>query len=118
MKKPFSFAALMSIVTSRHLAPTLKEQYDLLNHLTGCGTIEKAPYGQMLYAHAQNALFEQFPALGDGHTQFAMGKLILMLETEAGKQQPKELILGWLSEQAIRLGIDLNEPVMVEEPAT
>lgn len=118
MKKPFSFAALMSIVTSRHLAPTLDEQHDLLRHLTGCGTVGGSPDGQMLYARAQKALSEQFPALGDGRTQFAMGELILMLDTEAGKQQPKELILGWLSKQALRLGMDLNEPVMVEEPAT
>ena len=115
MKKSFSFAALMSIVTSRNLAPTLVEQYDLLRHLTGCGTVGGTPDGQMLYARAQKVLFEQFPALGDGATQFAMGQLILMLETEDGKKRPEELVLGWLSSQALRLGMDLNEPVMVEE---
>lgn len=107
----------MSIVTSRHLAPTLDEQYDLLRHLTGCQTVCGSPDSQMLYARAQNALFEQFPALGDGHTQFSIGEPILILDTEAGKQQTNELILGWLSKQAIRLGMDLNEPVMVEGSA-
>lgn len=118
MKKPFAFAALMSVVTSRQLTPTLDEHHSLLRHLTGCGTVGGTPDGQKLYARAQEALFEQFPALGDGDTMFATGELILMLETDAGKQQPKELILGWLSQQALRLGMDLNEPVMVEELAT
>lgn len=115
MKKPFSFAALMSIVTSRHLAPTLDEQYNLLRHLTGCGTVGGMPDGQMLYARAQKVLFEQFPSLGDGATQLEVDHLILMLKTESGKKQPKELILGWLSSQALRLGMDFYEPVMVEE---
>ena len=117
MKKSFSFAALMSIVTSRNLTLTLDEQYDLLRHLAGCGTVGGSPDSQMLYARAQKTLFRQFPALRDEHMQFATGELILMLDTEVGKRQPKELILGWLTQQALRLGMDLNEPVMVEEPA-
>ena len=118
MKKPFSFAALMSIVTTRNLTPTIDEQLDLLQHLTGCREVGGSPNGQMLYARAQNVLLKQFPALGDEHARFAMGELTSMLETETGKQQPEELALGWLSKQALRLGMDLNEPVMVEGSAT
>lgn len=114
MNKQFSFAAVMSVITCRHLASTLDEQYDLLRHLTGDGTIGSRPDGQMLYKRAQDVLFKQFPNLADGYMQFATGELILMLQTEVGRQSPSHVILGWLSQQAARLHMDLDKPISIK----
>jgi Flp pilus assembly CpaF family ATPase len=70
----------------------------------------------MLYRRAQTVLFEQFPQFETGEMQFAQGELVLMLETEEGQRYPKELMLGWLSKQAIRMNMDMNAVFEVEKP--
>jgi hypothetical protein len=112
--KNFSFAAVMSIVTRRNLTESLEEQYSLLDHLLGGPVERNHDLNDETYQSAGEVLSVQFPTLWDGQMQFHTGMLIEMLKTESGKQNPKALMLGWLSEQAVRLGFDMNEMVGVK----
>lgn len=118
MTKQFSFAAVMSVVTRRHLAKEVQEEYDLIGFLTG-KTVHVGDSESLvrLYEAAQSQLFQQFERLGDGHMQFAQGELVQFLETVVDKDKPN-LILGWLSKQSTRLGMDFNKPVTIREPST
>lgn len=120
MTKQFTFAAVMSVITRRALTKKggLDETFDLIEFLTGRKAFtHDTELLNRLFDAAQSQLFQQFPALGDGHTQFAQGELILMFDFVADKDKPN-LILGWLSQQSVRLGKDLNEPWEVREPST
>ncbi len=113
MRKHFSFAALMSIVTGRLLS-TLDEQTELLRHLTGSGALAGDFDGERHYQAARQVLYKQFPMFANGDMQFAVGKIIETLNTPLGKHEPEPLILGWLSKQAVRLNMDITQPVEVE----
>lgn len=108
MKKSFPISDVMSVITRRHLSPTLETQYKLLAHLVGMPSVSQPD--ARLYEVAQEELYRQHPRLADGQMQFAMGELILFLEeTESGKKEPELLIVSWLSGQTARLGTDTFE---------
>ncbi len=107
MKKSFPICDVMSVVTRRHLSPALTTEYELLAFLCGMPSVSQP--SASLYEAAQRELYRQHPRLADGHMQFAMGELILFLETPSGKAEPDKLILGWLSTQSARLGADTFE---------
>lgn len=92
----------MSVVTRRLLSATLETDYEILAFLLRMPSISQPDSHS--YEIAQRELYHQHPQLADGKTQFAMGELILFLETPSGNASPKELILGWLSRESTRLG--------------
>ncbi len=92
----FPLGDVLSVTTGRLLSTKgVDGLHGILNFMTG----------DNLFTHqlpragdeCKPFLLAQFPELDTPQMQFALGELLLMLETPSGKEQPELLILGWLS---------------------
>lgn len=114
LAKRFHISDVLSATTGRLLSTRKMDGiYEILNHLTG----------DSLYTHqlprafreCKPFLLAQFPMLDSPEMQFAVGELLLMLESEPGASEPWPLILGWLSKLTLgQYGIDVAEYLDVE----
>jgi len=95
--KQFDISDVLSITTGRLVSTRhMDGVYDILNYMTG----------ESLFTHqlgrASDAckpeLLRQFPILDSGEMQFALGRLILLLDSEVTKGHESALIDGWLME--------------------
>ncbi|MBU0599131.1 hypothetical protein KKF61_09190 [Patescibacteria group bacterium] len=95
----FHIGDLLSVTTGRLLSSEgVDGLYKILNFMTG-GSVWTHQLGEAT-ALCKPYLLEQHPSLGRPEiTTFAMGEIILMLESDsiASKEDHKHLVGGWLS---------------------
>lgn len=113
MKKEFHLGDVLSMTTGRLLSPRGMEGiYDILGFMTG----ETLFTHQLPHASRKCSphLEKQFPELHTPEMDFALGELTLMLE-RIDKQDIDNLLIGWISKQALRLGLDGVNPILEVE---
>jgi len=111
--KNFHLGDVLSVTTGRLLSPKgIGGVYEILNFMTNDNL-----YTHQLPRAAEECkpfLFSQFPQLDSPEMDFAVTELELMLETESGKQEPMNLILGWLSKLTSgKYGVQITEELSV-----
>ncbi len=117
MKKKFSFAAIMSLLTGRNLGGVSYEE--ACRFLEFLLNIEEPPYKKatpVLFEEARTTLSQEFPRFGDDDMHLAVRVLTSRLEIYFEKS-PQDICDEWLSEQSARLGIGLHELIEVTKPA-
>lgn len=101
--KEFHLGDILSVLTGRLVSPKgLQGYYDVINFMVGSILFTT----QIPRAHevCKPYLLNQLPQLGSPEIDFAVGELILMLKTDAGRVESKKLILGWLAKLSAKYG--------------
>lgn len=95
MEKEFSFSEILTVTSGRYVCDDFGRAQELMSHVMGSDIFtHQIP---RIAEPCKRMLIEQFPLFDSPEILFAVGKLILMLDTEEGKKNPQNLILGWLS---------------------
>jgi len=94
--KTFDISDVLSITTERLVSSRhMDGVYDVLNFMTG----ENLFTHQLVRASkvCKPELLRQFPVLDSGEMQFAVGELILRLDSDVAKGYESELVVRWIS---------------------
>jgi hypothetical protein len=108
--KQFHISDVLSVTTGRLVSTRhIDGLYDILSFMTGESvfTHQLGRFGE----ECKPYLLKQFPQLDSPEIQtFAVGELVLMMETDAGKNERASLILGWLSKiTSGKYGVEVPE---------
>lgn len=92
--KGFHLGDVLSVITGRNIGSP-EGLYNILNFMSGDNLFE-IQFGRIA-DECRPYLLAQFPELDSLEMQFAVGSLILMLETCSSNEERHKLILEWLS---------------------
>ncbi len=109
--REFDLGDILTIIDGRLISPRhMAGVYDILNFMTGEDVFtHQIP---RLMREAKPILLRAHPQLDSPEINFAFGELTLMLETPTGKNEPVNLVAGWLSKLKATFGETLPVPKM------